>query len=110
VLSKFLRGFLDDFTQPIDREDRSHIDYVPTQIVTEYFRRVFVLEDGKSLDGIVYPSSKANGHAAVVLFATNDQCVEKSEQQSVDATLCLEEVTEVLLYTSSMTVIGFKRL
>ena len=97
VLTKFLGGFMDDFTKPIDGEDRSHIDYVPTQIVTEYFRRVFVLEDGKKLDGIVYPSSKDKRHAAIVLFATNDQCVEKTDQHFNDAMLYLEDVTEMLL-------------
>lgn len=33
---KFLIDFIDDFSKPITRDDRSHIDYVPTQIVTEY--------------------------------------------------------------------------
>lgn len=100
-LTKFLRGFLGDFTKPIDRKDRSHIDYVPTQIVTEYFRHVFISKDGRKLDGIAYPSSKAKGQAAVVLFANNGQCVERRDQQSSGAMLCLESVTETLLANES---------
>lgn len=97
VLTKFLLGFLEDFTKPIDRKDRSHIDYVPTQIVTEYFRHVFMTSDGRKLDGIAYPSSKDNGQAAVVLFVSNDQCVEKDEAQLKNGVLVLENVTEIPL-------------
>ena len=37
---RFLYDFIKDFTKPIERADRAHIDYVPTQIVTEYFRHI----------------------------------------------------------------------
>jgi len=53
---RFLHAFAADISQPIARDGREHIEYVPTQIVTEYFRRVFRLIDGSSLDGIIYPA------------------------------------------------------
>lgn len=37
---KFLEAFMIDFSRPINKDGKEHIDYVPTQIVTEYFRHV----------------------------------------------------------------------
>jgi hypothetical protein len=36
----FLHQFMEDATLPIERDGREHIEYVPTQIVTEYFRHI----------------------------------------------------------------------
>lgn len=72
TIVRFFKSFLVDFVKPIEKDNREHIDYVPTQVVTEYFRHIFKTEYGKSLDGIVYPSSK-NGKKAFVLFIENDQ-------------------------------------
>lgn len=71
---QFLEDFIEDFTKPIDREDRAHIDYVPTQIVTEYFRHKFRTADGIPCDGVIYPSSKSFGKRALVIFADSGQC------------------------------------
>lgn len=80
-LLKFLQDFISDFTKPIERVDRSHIDYVPTQIVTEYFKHLFPqTEFGEKIDGVVYPSSKANGAKCIVVFADSDQCVEVNDK------------------------------
>ncbi|WP_331351574.1 HEPN-associated N-terminal domain-containing protein [Cellvibrio sp. UBA7671] len=77
---QFLDDFIEDFTKPIDREDRAHIDYVPTQIVTEYFRHVFKTADGISCDGVIYPSSKSPGKRALVIFADSEQCSPREYQ------------------------------
>src|SRR5690606_13318881 len=37
----FLRSFVCDVAKPIVKDGRVHVDYVPTQIVTEYFRRIY---------------------------------------------------------------------
>ncbi|MDQ2822703.1 MAG: HEPN-associated N-terminal domain-containing protein [Pseudomonadota bacterium] len=89
--AKFLINFIKDFSKPIDREDRAHIDYVPTQVVTEYFRHIFKLADGKSLDGIIYPSSKKGGKNAVVIFADTEHCVERASKMADGALLWLEK-------------------
>lgn len=73
---RFLHAFAYDITQPIARDGREHIEYVPTQIVTEYFRRVFRDADAEALDGILYRSSRQDGDRAFVLFCENEQCVE----------------------------------
>jgi hypothetical protein len=55
-----------------------HVDYVPTQIVTEYFRHRFRLSGGGSLDGIKYRSSRT-GQPACVLFFDSDDCGGETE-------------------------------
>lgn len=75
VNAMFLYDFVKDFTKPIERNDRAHVDYVPTQIVTEFFRHIFKAEDNKGIDGVIYPSTKNDGAKALVVFADSDQCV-----------------------------------
>lgn len=71
---RFLHAFAGDIAKPIARDGREHIEYVPTQIVTEYFRRVFRDAEDQAIDGIVYQSSRAGGERAFVLFCENEQC------------------------------------
>jgi hypothetical protein len=69
VLS-FLHHVVRKMSQPITRDDRVHIDYVPTQVVTEYVR---AYRDGdRPIDGIRYPSAAHPGGRSYVLFATQD--------------------------------------
>ena len=35
---RFLHRLADDISRPIERDDRVHIEYVPTQVVTEFLR------------------------------------------------------------------------
>ena len=94
---KFIIEFMVDFTKPISRDDRSHVEYVPTQIVTEYFRHIFRTDNNLKLDGIVYPSSKPKGKPAVVLFANSRQCADKAPSYSEETILFLDSVEEVSL-------------
>ncbi|TGD59389.1 HEPN-associated N-terminal domain-containing protein [Flavobacterium humi] len=68
----FMKDFVRDLVAPIERDGQVHIEYVPTQIITEYFRFPFSdkLKKEKRIDGIIYPSSK-NGKKACVLFFDN---------------------------------------
>lgn len=84
--------FISDFTKPIERSDREHIDYVPTQIVTEYFRHIFKLNDKTNIDGVIYPSSKNQGKKAIVIFADSKQCVEAADTYDSDSVLSLINV------------------
>lgn len=81
----FLIEFLEDFTAPISKDGREHIDYVPTQIVSEHLRFIHKTADDVRIDGIIYPSSKNIGQKAVVLFCENESCSDKSTMH--DATL-----------------------
>lgn len=76
---RFLHSFASDIAKPIARDGREHIEYVPTQIVTEYFRRVFRDANDKQIDGIIYRSSRQGGERAFVLFCENDQCFAADE-------------------------------
>lgn len=67
----FLQHFAEDLAASVDHEARGHIDYVPTQIITEYFRSRYATVEGP-LDGIRYRSAKRPGHASLVLFATRE--------------------------------------
>jgi hypothetical protein len=89
---QFLTDFVSDFSKPIERSDRQHIDYVPTQIVTEYFRHVFKAIDKTNVDGIIYPSSKNQLKKAIVIFADSRQCVEVADTYDGSSILALKSV------------------
>lgn len=73
---RFLHAFAKDIAKAIAHDGREHIEYVPTQIVTEYFRRVFQCQDKTRLDGLIYRSSRQPKGKAFVLFCENAQCVD----------------------------------
>jgi hypothetical protein len=62
----FMSRFLRDFSSPIERDDRIHIDYVPTQVITEYLRDTKL--NGRQVDGIKYRSARSKGGICYVLF------------------------------------------
>lgn len=64
---RFLYSFLADFTAPISKDGREHINYVPTQVVAEYLNFVHLGPKKRQVDGILYKSSK-NGESACILF------------------------------------------
>jgi hypothetical protein len=66
----FLNEFVKSITAPVVHDGREHIDYVPTQILTEYFRRRAAGDDGPAIDGIIYPSSRRRNGRSIVLFAS----------------------------------------
>jgi hypothetical protein len=68
----FLRQFIDDITQPSQPGDEI-LDYIPTQIVTEYIK----FNPKLAVDGIMYPSSKVAGKENLVLFLNHDDSMEK---------------------------------
>ena len=47
----FLHHVAEQMSQPVARDDRVHVDYVPTQIVTEFLRSR-VRWQGSRIDGI----------------------------------------------------------
>ena len=65
----FLHHIADDISKLIARDDRNHVEYVPTQVVTEYFRTGFSYASAPIM-GVRYPSSRHKGHSSIVLFAT----------------------------------------
>jgi hypothetical protein len=81
----FLHRFAEEVSKPINRDEREHLEYVPTQIVTEYFRHVYGV-DYEPVNGIIYRSAVNNGGRCIVLFIENEACGDLGE---VDVTLTL---------------------
>jgi hypothetical protein len=66
----FLHQFAEMIVQPVARDDRAHIEYLPTQVFTEYLRDFpFV---GGRIDGLRYRSATGTAGTNVVLFAGPD--------------------------------------
>lgn len=93
---RFMNNFINDFTKPIERSDRAHAEYVPTQVVTEYFRHVYRTDEGDQIDGIIYPSSKT-GQKAIVIFADSAACIDAEESEGNGALLRLDRAVDVSL-------------
>jgi hypothetical protein len=85
----FLKEFVETLIQPITKNGRERIDYVPTQIVTEYFRCVHKTSSGDPINGILYRSSKDARGICCVLFFENDKCCEATDGWKTDARNCL---------------------
>jgi RES domain len=64
----FLWDFRRDAVSPVDPSIADY-EYTPTQVVAEYFRRGCEYQEGKHLDGILYPSSKVHNGHNYVFFA-----------------------------------------
>ncbi len=78
-LIRFLYDLVKDFTQEIKKDGKEHIEYVPTQVVTEYFRYPFNKNRQNIIEGIVYPSSKNKSESSSVIFWNNEECMENLE-------------------------------
>ncbi len=73
---RFLAAFADDLARPID-EDDAPIEYIPTQIVTEFVRDHLRTADGWPFDAIRYMSAVDEPHGICwVVFAEQADCGE----------------------------------
>jgi hypothetical protein len=79
----FLAGFKHDVSMQIERDDRIHIDYVPTQVVCEYVRHVFRDGNGCPVDGLAWESAQRIGGRNIVFFVENEHCLEPGEATPV---------------------------
>lgn len=98
----FLRHFLRDFTAPIEKDGREHIDYVPTQIVAEYLRFVHRMKKDTPIDGIVYPSSRNQGSNACILFIGSEHSTDPGAEDD-DTALVLTKVETFSVVKSRKT-------
>ena len=73
---QFLASFRDDISKPVSKDGMEHVEYVPTQIISEYFRHKFE-HDGEKMNGIMFNSSKNDGGRNIALFVSNHEEVEK---------------------------------
>jgi hypothetical protein len=72
----FLREFSNRVSEPVNAPPRSEqevVGYVPTQIVSEYFRTFFG-RDYPPVLGVVYRSARLDGGVSCVLFVGREAC------------------------------------
>ena len=77
---RFLRSFVWQVSAPIERDERNHIEYVPTQIVTEYFRTSLCFDD-VPLDGLVFRSARRRGGINLALFVGPEAMIPSDEDR-----------------------------
>jgi hypothetical protein len=77
----FLRMFRDDIMKPVKRDGREHVEYIPSQIFTEYIR-YYVRNGIHSVNGICYPSTQNSKGLNYALFLNSKQIEEKRDPSS----------------------------
>lgn len=68
----FLDSFVDAIAIPVTRDGREHVEYIPSQVVCEFFAQVMRIDGKGQLDGIEYPSAVRPGGKNVVVFPPRD--------------------------------------
>jgi HEPN/RES N-terminal domain 1/RES domain len=79
----FMHQFRRDLSKKIKKDNKVHIEYVPTQIVTEYFRTFLKDQSGQLIDGVLYESATDTKGKCIALFA-NSKAVAPTAQNKVD--------------------------
>ena len=79
---KFLKKFTEEISRPIDHNRNKNIEYIPSQVMSEYFRHCFKDKNGDRLNGIFYPSSKHFTGTCCGLFIKNEHCIDKSSRNN----------------------------
>lgn len=67
----FLKSFHKDITRPLLNNAKEAIEYIPSQIFTEYLRWMFTDKKGRNIDGLMYRSCRTQ-KANVVLFCNHE--------------------------------------
>ncbi|WP_430883335.1 HEPN-associated N-terminal domain-containing protein [Fusibacter sp. JL216-2] len=84
----FLHSLEDAITQSVIKDGREHIEYVPTQVFTEFFRRKYKYAD-ENIDGIIYNSSRNSGGKCIVLFIEGKNVIDAECEITSDSMLKL---------------------
>lgn len=63
-MARFLKSFVQSITQPIIPDGRQHVEYTPTQVLTEYFRWM----PNNRIDGITLPSAQTHEKTYALFF------------------------------------------
>ncbi|NEI74315.1 RES domain-containing protein [Rhizobium lusitanum] len=73
LILAFLSDFADIIIEPVERTDRVNVDYIPTQVFTEFIRDFDF--DGGKIDGLRYRSATREKGTNYVLFAGQGEVV-----------------------------------
>lgn len=83
--NQFLHHFNENITKKVDPKDTNHLQYIPTQVFTEFLRCMFKDSKGHQIDGLIYGSSKTM-EKNIVLF-----CNQKDSENFVDKNVKIEK-------------------
>lgn len=75
----FLHSFAREIVKPVPRDQRTHVEYLPTQVFTEYLRDARFKK--KRIDGIRYASATGERGTNLVLFATQEDFVGVAKEE-----------------------------
>lgn len=93
---RFLREFSERVSEPVNTPARSEqevVAYVPTQIVSEYFRTIFSREHPGAVLGLIYRSARRDGGISCALFVPAARCFDAADfVEDGEAALVLEAV------------------
>jgi hypothetical protein len=94
---KFLRRFATDVSQPFEPDKEIHIEYTPTQVVSEYLRHRLKDANGEAVHGVLYRSAKDEAGINLALFIESEQVegVITDHWKKRDAVMRLIDTTEV---------------
>ncbi|WP_255313722.1 RES family NAD+ phosphorylase [Mycobacterium malmoense] len=82
-MARFLSSFVHYITTPVIPDGRQHVEYAPTQLITEYLRWV----PQPKLDGIALPSAQT-GERTYVLFFDRSDCSTVGDPDAQDGAGC----------------------
>jgi RES domain-containing protein len=74
---QFIKSFQHDISMPIKKDGREHIEYVPTQIISEYMRHRFRDNNDQPIDGVLYPSARNKSGCNLALFVSDNDSAQK---------------------------------
>jgi RES domain-containing protein len=68
----FLDRFIEAIAIPVTKDGREHVDYIPSQVICEFFAQIFRVHGRGQLDGILYPSAVRPGGKNLVILPPRD--------------------------------------
>jgi hypothetical protein len=91
----FLQNFQREISKPINQCHA--IEYLPTQVMMEYFKHLFKDKSGNMLNGIIYRSPKRANKFCYALFVNNENCISCEDNQNNRSMLRLEIINIIQL-------------
>ncbi|MBE9532814.1 MAG: hypothetical protein IMF04_01720, partial [Proteobacteria bacterium] len=70
---RFLDNMVTDMTKPIERNEKVHIEYIPTQIFTELITNDWSDTNGRKIEGLRFPSSRNSDESSYVFFYNQEK-------------------------------------
>ena len=82
----FLHEFISSLLRPVDgtlNTTEKELEYLPTQVISEYLKNFFVDRNGNHIDGLIYPSTKVQNHNNIVLFYGQEYNLESAGERQI---------------------------